>query len=153
MSLATLTIGNTPTYISGLSGVALSFENVNLTPEGFVLDQMISMQEELSDVGIDGRRWRQVNQQFEQFQMRTESNHASWSDGIWTYRNYKLSKGRIGSLSISLNGATYPWKNVKVLDCVPNLRRSSMVGNGIGSSVATIDAIWQMVLTKQSGNN
>ncbi len=153
MSLGNLTISGTPTYVSGLSGWPMYFETVQLDPSGHTIDRMLEVQEELSDVGINGRRWRRINKQFRPFQMRTTFNSAgSYANACDEQANYYLSIGNIGDLTVSLSATTYKWKNVKVLDVVPQLFRGNMVGSGISSSVAVIVADWTIVLSKQSGH-
>jgi hypothetical protein len=152
MSLGTLTV-STPTYVSGLSGYTMNFETVKFDPDGSTLDQLIEIQEELSDVGIDGKRWRRVNKQFRPFVMQTTFNAANtYSAARTEQQTYLLAIGQIGDLTASLSGTTYRWKNVKVLDCVPKVFRGSMVGNGLSSSTAVVIAQWTMQLSKQAGN-
>ncbi len=153
MSLGTLTITGAPLYVSGLSGVTQNFETVKLDPSGHVLDQLLEVQEELSDVGVDGRRWRLVNKQFRPFTMETTATFATYAGGIEAFRQYVKSIGKMGDLSVSLNASTYRWKYVKILDCKPNLYRANMVGSGITTSLAVIIADWSMVLARYEGNS
>ncbi len=152
MSLGSFSVSSFPTYVSGLSGSTLVFETVNFNPSGLAVDQLLENQEELSDVGVDKRRWRRINKQFRPFALTTTSTFTTYAGGIADYRKHTLAIGAIGTLAATLYSTNYVWNQVKVLDVVPRLLAGQMTGNGIGTSLAVLISEWSMVLSKNAGN-
>ncbi len=152
MSLGSFFASGTPTYVEGLSGRTLIFETVQFDPPGMAFDQLLEQQEELSDVGVNYRRWRRINKQFRPFKVQTTANFATYLDAVAEQRRCELAIASIGDLNASLAGTSYRWKFVKVLDCIPRLASGVMVGTGISSSAAVIIADWSFVLTRDAGS-
>lgn len=151
MSLGTLFINGT-NFVSSVSGYTFAFETVMFDPSGMAIDQLLNIDEELSDVGIDKRRWRRINKQFRPFRVQTTASFSTYALGIADHRRYNLSIGAFGDLSATLYGVVYNWRNVKILDCIPTLRAGTMTGSGISTSLAVIIADWAMVLAQDPGN-
>ncbi len=152
MSLGSFFVGGSPVYVQGLSGLTFVFETVNFDPPGIALDQLLENQEELSDVGIDKRRWRRINRQFRPFRLQTTSNFSTYASGITSRRQHNQAIGAIGDLNASLYATNYKFKSVKILDCIARLYAGQMVGGGVGASLAVLYTDWSMVLTDDAGN-
>ncbi len=137
---------------TSLVGMTFGFAAAAFDPPGSAPDQWMEEQEEMQDVGVDGRRWRRVNFQFRPFRLLTLTDGASYDIMLQAKRSYELLKGAIGNLAVNLAGTDYRWKNVKVTDIIPALRAGVMVGQFASStSLATLAGVWSLVLIDTDG--
>lgn len=151
MSLGQFVVSSTP-YISGLSGVAFNFETMNFDPPGHPADQLVDVEEDLRDVGVDKTRHRLIHQQFPDFNLITTENFSTYIIAGFAQQKYWQANRKMGMLYSTLGGNSWKWKDVKVVRVVPDLQAGTLVGSGVGSSMAVITARWTMRLTDSWGH-
>lgn len=146
-TVASFGVYASPYYVSSISGQSWTFATAQFDPPGAVPDQLVGMEEELTDVGVDGRRYRRVNQQYTPFILNTVADASSYAAAVALKQKYELTKNAIGVLTVSMYSVTYQWRNVKVLSVVPKLSAGTLVGNGASAtSLAVLFAQWSMVM-------
>lgn len=112
---------------------------------GAVIDRTMVELEELGTPGVDGRRWRQVRNLFQPFNMETWADYSTYGLAIAECRNYWLAQGQFVTLYWTAGGYQGQYFQVKVLD----VQAVVMAGvfNGYGSttgSAAMIRATWSL---------
>lgn len=138
----------TPTVGSKALTKIWNFASVQFDPPGAAPDQNEWIEEPLQDVGVNNQRFRIINQQFTPFTLNTVADASTYAAGVIIAQGYRLTRGAIGNLSVTLSGTATRWRNVKVLSVVPSVRRGQLVGDGASAtSLCVIYAAWQMVLT------
>jgi hypothetical protein len=141
--------------ITSDTGTVFSFDKF-LTPDGRVPDWPVTVEEELTANGVDGRRFRDVSQRFPDFTVSTLETVATYTGAVTRCRYYDRIVGTIVKLTITNLGGTasYTYDRVHVRAAVPRAVPGAVAGSATPSNAAHIEAALSLVLLDVvSGSN
>lgn len=127
-------------------GLVLFFDKFR-TDDGRVPDVLQIQEEELQANGVDGRRFRTINNQYRPFTAQTLETVATYSQGVTRARAYDLIKGQNVRLAIiNMGGAQMTYHRVHV-----NEVRAVPVPGAVAGAATTADAAhvvcdWRMTV-------
>lgn len=130
-----------------LSGTSIAFACVQ-TAAGTINDKPVTQEEEHITPGVNGRRWRDLFEQYEPFEMVTYVECADYGNGVIAKRNSDAFRGKLVSLSVVIAGVTYVLRNAHVIAAMTEISPGPLYGAGIGSGLAHARIAWQIVGTE-----
>lgn len=138
------------------TGSTFSFDKF-LTADGRVPDWPVTVEEELTAAGVDGRRFREVSQRLPTFVVQTLETTTTYATAVSKCRQYDGIVGGIVRLVITNLGGTavYTYERVHVRAATPRAMPGVVAGSASGSShAAYIEATLTLVLMESTlGSN
>jgi hypothetical protein len=118
------------------------------TPTGWPIDVANAAEEELTSPGVDSKRWRTTSQQETEITMTTLADSTTYAGVITIAQAYlRCKSGDPVTITVSISGTTYRFRNVHVLDVQPQTIPGAVVGTGATvSSAAHVIAQWRLIL-------
>lgn len=120
---------------------------------GWPIDVATVVEEELTSPGIDGKRWRTQMHQHTEIQMNTLADATSWDLAKQQAQLYlQAVTGDPVTLTSTIAGTTYRWRNVHILGVQPLVAPGGCFGAGAASgSAAHIIGTWRLILVNPFG--
>lgn len=128
----------------------LSFPFLTVSSDtGWPVDQAEFLEEEIMARGVDGKRFRELSQQFFDWEVETMAQAADYKAAINLCRSYRRAPGAYGVLQILMSGVTYNWANVHIaLVAPPQAIPGPVFGPTVnGSPQAAVKARWRLTCT------
>ncbi len=116
---------------------------------GWPLDALQHVEEELTSSGVTGRRWRTIYDQLPEFEVETMMDATSYSEGIALAKSYLSARGRLASLVMTMGNLTQVYRRLHIVDVAPKVRAGATAGAGVtAGAAASIVATWRLVLVE-----
>jgi hypothetical protein len=119
-----------------IPGGTLSLDKF-LTDDGRVPDALVTVEEELTAEGVNGRRFRDVSDRYPSFTVQTIETCTTYVAAVARCRAYDALIGTNVRLIVSdLAGSSYTFPRVHVSAAVPRAVPGSVAGSAAGASHA-----------------
>lgn len=132
---------------------SISYGNITIpfllmqSPQGGIEDEPTTEAQVLETPGANGRRWRELFEQFEPFTIKTFSECTDYTVALLMKARAKSLKNKLVNIYVSIDGATYNYRQVHVsaVACTPH--PGPMAGQGVGNGQAHLEIDWALELT------
>lgn len=107
-----------------------TFLSFSILAGGFPSRRPMVVEEEILSPGVSGRRWRTVYEQHPAVTAETVSEASDFQHASAVAEAMRKAKGETATLSVTVDGISYRFKNVHISDVAPIPRSGAVVGGG-----------------------
>lgn len=126
-----------------------TFLSFSILAGGFPSKRPMAVEEEIISPGVSGRRWRIMYEQHPAITAETVSEANNFLVAVDIAEAMRKAKGETATLSVTVDGISYRYKNVHISDVAPIPRSGAVVGGGAAASMnGHVVCRWTFELTE-----